>query len=123
MPIQVVPGRLNDLQWYLLGTLVVAFAAGGYLLSRKQIVVAGGETAAIAATTATKTTKPSIKVQEAPAAASMAALDQQAATSLDSLKELIFKLELRKQAGTISDEEYATERARAEKILRDLVRG
>ena len=43
--------------------------------------------------------------------------------SLDGLKELIFKLELRKQAGTISDEEYAAERARAEKILRDLVRG
>ncbi len=55
--------------------------------------------------------------------ASMAALDQQAAIRLDNLKDLIFKLELRKQAGTISEEEYSAERARAEKILRDLVRG
>jgi len=54
---------------------------------------------------------------------SMAALDQQAAMSLDGLKDLIFKLELRRQAGTISETEYAAERARAEQILRDLVRG
>ena len=45
------------------------------------------------------------------------------ATSLDYLKEQLFRLELRHQAGTISDEEYASERARAEKVLRDLVRG
>jgi hypothetical protein len=44
-------------------------------------------------------------------------------TSLDYLKEQLFRLELRHQAGTISDEEYASERARAEKVLRDLVRG
>ena len=45
------------------------------------------------------------------------------ATSMDYLKEQLFRLELRHQAGTISDEEYASERARAEKVLRDLVRG
>ena len=44
-------------------------------------------------------------------------------TSLDSLKDTLFRLELRRQAGTISEEEYAQERARAEKVLRDLVRG
>jgi hypothetical protein len=44
-------------------------------------------------------------------------------TSLDALKERLFRLELRHQAGTISEEEYAQERARAEKVLRDLVRG
>ena len=44
-------------------------------------------------------------------------------SSLEYLKEQLFRLELRHQAGTISDEEYATERARAEKVLRDLVRG
>lgn len=122
VPIQVVPGRLNDLQWYLLGSLVLAFATGGYLLSRKQIVVAGGD-AAIAVATRATADKPSSSTHESAAVPSMAALDQQAAASLDSLKELIFKLELRKQAGTISDEEYAAERARAEQILRDLVRG
>jgi hypothetical protein len=45
------------------------------------------------------------------------------ATSLEILKDQLFRLELRHQAGTIPDDEYASERARAEKVLRDLVRG
>ena len=55
--------------------------------------------------------------------ASLADVDAAVGLSLDSLKDQIFRLELRRQAGTISDEEYAQERARAEKVLRDLVRG
>ena len=43
--------------------------------------------------------------------------------SLDSLKDRLFRLELRRQAGTISEEDYARERARTEQILRELVRG
>jgi len=43
--------------------------------------------------------------------------------SLDGLKDRLFRLELRRQAGTISEEEYARERARTEEILRELVRG
>src|SRR5438309_4472567 len=42
---------------------------------------------------------------------------------LVSLKERLFRLELRRQAGTISEEDYASERARTEQILRELVRG
>ncbi len=43
--------------------------------------------------------------------------------SLDSLKDRLFRLELRRQAGTISEEDYARERASTEQILRELVRG
>jgi hypothetical protein len=50
-------------------------------------------------------------------------VDREVGTSLDELKDQLFRLELRHQAGTISDAEYAERRARAEKILRDLVRG
>ena len=56
-------------------------------------------------------------------AASLAEVDAAIGTSLDALKERLFRLELRHQAGTISEAEYAQERARAEKVLRDLVRG
>jgi len=42
---------------------------------------------------------------------------------MDSLKDQVFRLELRRQAGTISEEEYARERAKFEKLLRDLVKG
>jgi hypothetical protein len=53
----------------------------------------------------------------------LAEVDAAVSNSLDSLKDQIFRLELRRQAGTISEEEYAQERARTEKVLRDLVRG
>jgi len=53
----------------------------------------------------------------------MKEVDAAIGTSLDALKESLFRLELRRQAGTISEEEYAQERAKAEKVLRDLVRG
>jgi hypothetical protein len=56
-------------------------------------------------------------------ASTLAEVDAAIGTSLDALKERLFRLELRHQAGTISEAEYAQERARAEKVLRDLVRG
>ena len=43
--------------------------------------------------------------------------------SLDGLKDRLFRLELRRQAGTISEEDYVRERALTEQILRELVRG
>jgi hypothetical protein len=43
--------------------------------------------------------------------------------SLDELKETLFRLELRRQAGTIGEEDYECEHARVQKHLRDLVKG
>ena len=56
------------------------------------------------------------------AAPSLSAMDTQVGTSLDALKERLFKLELRKQAGTISEDEYTQERGRAEQVLRDFLK-
>jgi hypothetical protein len=135
--IQQVPGRLDGLKWPIMGFLVVAFAAGAYLLSRKSVVTVpigppseeDLEPAPAAKKQATKPASPSPQSAR-PASpkvdngtATLADVDAAAATSLDSLKERIFRLELRRQAGTITEEEYAQERARAEKVLRDLVRG
>ena len=50
-------------------------------------------------------------------------LERDIKSSLDGLKEKLFRLELRRQAGTISEADYARERARTEQILRELVRG
>jgi hypothetical protein len=94
------------------------------LLARKPVVaVAGGGTAEIAKPLATPSKKatPQAPAQAAPPA--LADVDAAVGVSLDSLKDQMFRLELRRQAGTISEEEYARERARAEKVLRDLVRG
>jgi hypothetical protein len=56
-------------------------------------------------------------------APTMENVNAEVATNLEYLKDQLFRLELRHQAGTIPDDEYASERARAEKVLRDLVRG
>jgi hypothetical protein len=53
----------------------------------------------------------------------MAAVAQQARLSLDELKDQMFRLELRRQAGTISESDYAQQRDRFEATLRELVRG
>jgi hypothetical protein len=120
-PIQVAPGRLDALKWPILGVLIVGFAFGGYLLSRKSVVVSVGSEATMQTSAGAKAVPREYPRTEV--ASSLASLDKEASMSLDGLKDLIFKLELRRQAGTISEAEYAAERARAEQILRDLVRG
>jgi hypothetical protein len=113
--VQQIPGRLDVLKWPLIGGFVVVFALGALILARKPVMaVAGGPAQGLGAAHA---------VHSAPASAAMAQVDAAVGTSLDALKDQIFRLELRRQAGTISEQEYAQERARAEKVLRDLVRG
>ncbi len=55
--------------------------------------------------------------------ANLAEVDAAISVSMEALKESLFRLELRHQAGTSPEEEYARERAKAEKVLRALVRG
>jgi hypothetical protein len=134
--VQAVPSRLDSMKWPLLSGFAVVFGVLAYLLSRKTVVaVVGGEiaTEAVPAAKPAKKTKAqpapgsgsSAPVAKAPSngPSSLSEVDAAIGTSLDALKESLFRLELRHQAGTISEEEYARERAKAEKILRDLVRG
>ena len=112
--VDVAPPRIDDLKWPLLFGLVAVFALGAILISRKQVVVAAAPEEAEAPTPSSKKAKAAAAVEE---------VTEKVSASLDSLKEEVFRLELRKQAGTISEEEYAREKARVEKLLRDLVRG
>jgi len=122
--IQQIPGRLDVLKWPLVAGFIGVFALGALLLARKPVTVVASVTPSAMEKDSAR--KPS-KAQDSQAAASvqpsLAQVDAAVNTSLDSLKDTLFRLELRRQAGTISEEEYARERARAEKILRDLVRG
>jgi hypothetical protein len=116
--VSLAPPRINDLLWPLVGGLLALFALGAILLSRKQVVVApAAEAEEAPAPVSRKAAK------EKKAAAAVEDVKQTVNASLDSLKEEVFRLELRKQAGTISDDEYAREKSRVEKLLRDLVRG
>jgi len=130
--IQQVPGRLDVLKWPLIAGFICVFALGAILLARKPVVAIAGPVPLedeVTHVKKPKKSKPGASISpSAPAtptngAASLAEVDAAIGTSLDGLKERLFRLELRHQAGTISEAEYAQERARAEKVLRDLVRG
>ena len=122
-----IPGRLDVLKWPLVVGFLGLFALGAIFLARKSVaVVAGGSGAEIPVTTRPATKRAAASGTASKIAAASPTIDDVDAavgSSLDSLKDQIFRLELRRQAGTISEEEYAQERARAEKVLRDLVRG
>lgn len=124
--IQAVPGRLDVLKWPIVGGFLCVFVLLAILLARRPVVaVAGGPLEGVAEVPV----KPSKKAAAAQVATpalrgvDLAQVDAAVGTSLDALKDTLFRLELRRQAGTISEEEYNQERARAEKVLRDLVRG
>jgi len=130
------PSRLNDFKWYLFAGLAALFAMGALLLSRKQVVVADGPEDEDVAPPSSNPVKPAAtakskkaSVVTAPPAAPVTPasvaqqVDEHVAVSMDSLKEQIFRLELRRQAGTISEEDYAREKARFDQLLRDLVKG
>jgi hypothetical protein len=131
--IQQVPGRLDSLKWPLIVGFVCLFGLLATQLWRKPVVAYAGPASPEESEAAPKPQK--VKAVVAPTGAagvpavptngtsSLADVDAAIGTSLDALKERLFRLELRHQAGTISEQEYAQERARAEKVLRDLVRG
>ncbi len=95
--------------------------------------IAAAPTRSLAASAQTASPRPSAPssstvavaepVTASPAPASAAHVETEVQNGLDALKDKLFRLELRRQAGTISDEDYARERARTEAVLRELVRG
>jgi hypothetical protein len=125
------PSRLDDLKWILLAGLAALFAMSGILLARKQVVVAGSPAVEEVPTPQAAKSKAVSGANAAPAPKPAAGNSHESNgdvasyvnASMDSLKDQIFRLELRRQAGTISDEDYAREKAQVEKVLRDLVKG
>jgi hypothetical protein len=104
--VQVLPGRLADVKWILVGGFSALFMLGLVFLMRRPQPVS-------TPVAASKESAPLL----------VAEVDREVKGSLDEIKESLFRLELRRQAGTITEEEYARQRARAEKVLRDLVKG
>jgi hypothetical protein len=116
--VDVAPPRIDDLKWPMLFGLVALFALGAILLSRKQVVVAPAAESEGSAPAQSKKAAKAARQQ-----AGVDAVKESVNANLDSLKEEVFRLELRKQAGTISEEDYAREKSRVDNLLRDLVRG
>jgi hypothetical protein len=115
-----LPARLDSLKWILVGGFAAIFALGFVFLLRKPQIAAVGSSNG-----ATVAAAPTPAMQPAPntAAVAVADVNREVRGSLDELKDNLFRLELRRQAGTIAEQDYARERQRLEQVLRDLVGG
>jgi hypothetical protein len=122
-PVIAVAPRLDTLKWVLLGGFAALFMLGAGFLLRKPLPGAGPPASAFPSPSGRSAGAASAPATTTPAASVIGTVDREVGASLDELKDRLFRLELRHQAGTISDTDYAEQRARAEKILRDLVRG
>jgi hypothetical protein len=123
--IESAPARLGDEKWILLGGLAAIFAVGVGLLLRKPVPEVESAPAPPPAPKGRKAQR-AAQAKTAPAAPPPPPVErvtQEVNSNLDSLKDTLLRLELRRQAGTITDAEYALERGRAEQLLRDLVQG
>jgi len=130
------PARLDNDKWILLGGLAAIFAVGVALLFRQPVLVSEAGAPAAPPSPGPRASKakrqaqpkpgppePVTSAKAAPALPLAEKVQQEVDTNLESLKDSLLRMELRRQAGTISDEEYARERGRAEQLLRELVQG
>ena len=132
--ITTLPARLDSLRWYVVGGFAAIFALGLFYIWRQpQVAVAAPPKEAVAPASKAAETKPARPASPAnpkqapPSRANNGGaspnLDREVRGSLDELKDVLFRLELRREAGTITEEEYISERDRVQQVLRDLVKG
>jgi hypothetical protein len=126
--VTTLPARLDSLKWILVAGFVALFLLGLIFVSRQP--QAGGTTEAVSVHIPAVALPPSRPAESGPptpygssAASASAELDREVRGSLDELKDILFRLELRREAGTITEPDYARERDRVQKALRDLVKG
>jgi hypothetical protein len=126
-----MPARLDSLKWVLVAGFGALFALGLiYLWQRPAMAVAAAgpsddsrASTSVRRQPASALAASSLPSGAPPAHSAVAEVDREVRGSLDELKDILFRLELRRQAGTINEEDYARERDRIEKTLRDLVKG
>ncbi|HVA18272.1 MAG TPA: hypothetical protein VMV59_11240, partial [Candidatus Dormibacteraeota bacterium] len=124
-----LPPRVSsNLEYILVAGFAALFLLGVIFLWRRPAVetVPAAGANAMAPKKGRDRRRDSVSVPENRSAApaqTVAEVERDVTHSLDELKEKLFRLELRRQAGTISEEEYAREHQRTEKLLRDFVKG
>jgi lipoprotein-anchoring transpeptidase ErfK/SrfK len=118
-----LPARLDSLKWTVAIGFAAIFALGLIFLFRQPQMAS--DTMADTAMDSVPSSGPRQKRKPSSEADAEAHLETRlkASGSLDEIKENLFKLELRRQAGTIAEEDYERDHARMQKLLRDLVKG
>jgi len=115
-----IPARLDSLKWVLTGGFAAIFVLGFTYLWMKPQTAALQPTAA---STVESFVTPLRSAALGQPAVTVAQLNREVTGSMDELKDRMLRLELRHQAGTIGEEDYARERARLEQTIRELVQG
>jgi hypothetical protein len=119
--ITTMPARLDSVKWILVGGFAAVFALGAiFIMRRPQLAIASNGDGA------SSLPPQPVSLQRAAAPQhpqSVSDLEKSVHSSLDELKDALFRLELRHQAGTITADDYARERQRIDQKLRDLVQG
>jgi len=135
--ITTLPARLDSVRWYVVGGFAAIFALGLiYIWRQPQVAVAAAsqDPAPAAGKKSAPVQPPQVASPLVPKASpspspggsnggASATLDREVRGSLDELKDMLFRLELRREAGTITEAEYASERDRVQQVLRGLVKG
>jgi hypothetical protein len=127
---EIVPSRTDNVKWLVLACFAAIFALGAaMLLRRSQPATAGGALAgqhspgAGSSFTQGAAVAPGVLPPAGAQSKSSAMRETELAVegSLDEIKNRLFRLELRRQAGTLSEAEYVRQRGDAEKVLHDLL--
>jgi hypothetical protein len=124
-----MPARLDSVRWYVVGGFAAIFALGLlYIWRQPRVALAGVPSEAPATPKVSATNMRGSQTAELPKAQpsngdAAKTLDREVRGSLDELKDVLFKLELRREAGTITEADYISERDRVQAVLRDLVKG
>lgn len=118
-----LPPRMgNNIKYILAAGFAALFLLGVMFLWRRPMMESAPAAPGIGSQSQQGTQRKTPRTPEKPNAA-VARVEGEVTHSLDELKEKLFRLELRQQAGTITEEEYAREHQRTEEILRNFVKG
>jgi hypothetical protein len=117
-----MPGRIDNVKWIIVAGFGGLFALGlAFLWRRPQVAAVPGAAQSALDGVVTGGRSPAA-ITAARAETSIQQAGSTAYESLDEIKDRLFRLELRRQAGTISEEEYTRQRAHAEGRIRELLR-
>ena len=141
--VTTLPARLDSLKWILVGGFAALFVLGSIYVWRQPPAAPAGMPNAMSPSPPAPPLPDRDAANQAHAAgnqdftygieaagekvfagaASSSTMEREVRSSLDELKDTLFRLELRREAGTLAEADYVRERDRVQKVLRDLVKG
>jgi hypothetical protein len=119
------PDPLEKYRWYILGGFAVALAIGGYYIAQRSPAQAAA-TVTVDEDETTELLRPPVRpsappLRTTPVAKPVSAGSDHSGMLLQALKEELFQLELERQQGTITQQEYEKHKAALDQTLQRAV--